>query len=70
MTDGATTRRAFLGSAAALAAGAVVPGRLFEMTRCALAKPYSVFNGVRIGCISYSYRGEHQYGGRNAQGPD
>ena len=58
MTEEATSRRAFLGSAAALAAGAVVPGRLFaDDAACASAKPNSVFNGVRIGCISYSYRG-------------
>ena len=56
-----TTRRAFLGSAAALAACAIVPGRVWggEVPRgtAAAGKPNSVFNGVRIGCISYSYRG-------------
>lgn len=54
-----TTRRAFLGSAAALAACAIVPGRLWggEGTATAGGKPNSVFNGVRIGCITYSYRG-------------
>jgi sugar phosphate isomerase/epimerase len=56
MTDEPTTRRAFLGSAAALAACAVVPGRVFG-DESASGKPNSVFNGVRIGCITYSYRG-------------
>ena len=62
MTDEATTRRAFLGGAAALAAGAIVPGRVLGgesplMAAAASGKPNSVFNGVRIGCITYSYRG-------------
>jgi sugar phosphate isomerase/epimerase len=60
-TDGLTTRRAFLGGAAALAACAFVPRRTLgaEMPRVPptpTARPNSVFNGVRIGCISYSYR--------------
>jgi sugar phosphate isomerase/epimerase len=47
-----TTRRAFLGTAAAAAAaGFVHPRRSF-----AADKPNSVFGGVRIGCITYSYR--------------
>ena len=46
-----TTRRAFLGSAAAAAASLALPRRVF-----AAGKPNSVFNGVRIGCITYSYR--------------
>jgi hypothetical protein len=53
-TDHRTTRRTFLGGAAAVAASAILP-------RCVrgadAARPNSVFNGVRIGCISYSYRG-------------
>ena len=62
MTDEATTRRAFLGGAAALAACAIVPGRVLggespRMAAAAPGKPNSVFNGVRIGCITYSYRG-------------
>ena len=62
MTEEATTRRAFLGGAAALAAGAIVPGRVLGgeaslMAAAASGKPNSVFNGVRIGCITYSYRG-------------
>ncbi|MHB1034036.1 MAG: sugar phosphate isomerase/epimerase family protein [Pirellulales bacterium] len=61
MTDEATTRRAFLGGAAALAAGAIVSRRVLggESPRVAAAasgKPNSVFDGVRIGCITYSYR--------------
>src|SRR4029079_2568407 len=48
------TRRAFLGSAAALAASAALPrGAVAD----AAGKPNSVFNGARVGCITYSYRG-------------
>lgn len=49
-----TSRRAFLGQAAALAACAALP----RTARAAspAGKPNSVFNGVRIGAISYSYR--------------
>ncbi len=53
-TDAATTRRAFLGGTAALAACALVPRGVVG----ADSKPNSVFNGVRIGCNTYSYRGE------------
>jgi len=57
-----TTRRAFLGSALTVAAWAVSP-RLNAAEApanegSAQGKPNSVFNGVRIGCITYSYRGE------------
>jgi sugar phosphate isomerase/epimerase len=53
--DMTATRRTFLGGAAALAACAVMP----RGVRAALAaRPSSVFNGVRVGCITYSYRGE------------
>lgn len=48
-----TTRRAFLGSAATLAACTLLPGRA---AAAPAAKPNSVFNGVRIGTITYSYR--------------
>src|SRR4051794_19956069 len=49
-TDDRPTRRAFLGGTAALAASAVVP----RGARGGDAgKPNSVFNGVRIGCITY-----------------
>jgi sugar phosphate isomerase/epimerase len=47
-----STRRAFLGSAVAAAAGLALPRR----SLAAAAKPNSIFNGVRIGCITYSYR--------------
>lgn len=62
ITDELTTRRAFLGSAAALAACAIVPGRVLGgeaplKAAAASGKPNSVFNGVHIGCITYSYRG-------------
>lgn len=50
------TRRGFLGGAAALAACAALPGRGLGADEPA-GKPNSVFSGVRIGCITYSYRG-------------
>ena len=49
-----TTRRTFLGGTAALAACAIMPR---SASGADAAKPNSVFNGVRIGCITYSYRG-------------
>src|SRR5437667_6714391 len=52
--DHRTTRRAFLGGTAVLAASAVLPRGVLG---AAADKPNSVFNGVRIGCITYSYRG-------------
>src|SRR4051794_40297317 len=54
MIDRMATRRAFLGGAATVAASALLPrgGAGAEA-----AKPNSVFNGVRIGGITYSYRG-------------
>src|SRR5438128_8637299 len=52
--DNRTTRRAFLGGTAALAASSVLPRGAFGD---AADKPNSVFNGVRVGCITYSYRG-------------
>lgn len=57
MTDELTTRRGFLYRTATLAACAMVPGRVFGAERPA-TKPNSVFHGVRIGCITYSYRSE------------
>jgi len=62
LTGQLTTRRAFLGSAAAFAACAVLPERVLggeapSNMQAAPGKPNSVFNGVRIGCITYSYRG-------------
>jgi sugar phosphate isomerase/epimerase len=54
-----TTRRAFLGTATALAAGALLArstsGRAASPAPTT-GKPNSVIDGVRIGCISYSYR--------------
>lgn len=46
-----TSRRAFLGGMAAAAAHLALSPRAF-----AADKPNSVFGGVRIGCITYSYR--------------
>src|SRR5258708_24198799 len=54
MNDNPATRRAFLGGAATLAACAIMPRGVLAADA---AKPNSVFNGVRIGCITYSYRG-------------
>jgi sugar phosphate isomerase/epimerase len=48
------TRRTILGGAAALATHAILPR---TSLRAADTKPNSVFNGVRVGCITYSYRG-------------
>jgi len=53
ITNQPTGRREFLASAAAIAAGLALPRHI---SAAAAAKPNSVFNGVRIGCISYSYR--------------
>jgi sugar phosphate isomerase/epimerase len=47
-------RRTFLGGAAALAASSILTRRA---PGAETARPNSVFNGVRIGCITYSYRG-------------
>jgi sugar phosphate isomerase/epimerase len=58
-----TTRRAFLGSTATVAGWAMISPRLKAAEArtgegVVQGKPNSVFNGVRIGCITYSYRGE------------
>ena len=55
-----TSRRAFLGRAAALAACALLPARgtAADAPRKTGRKPNSIFNGVRIGCITYSYRSQ------------
>lgn len=55
VTDELSTRRGFLSRTAALAACTLVPGRLLQAGTG--GKPNSVFSGVRIGCITYSYRG-------------
>ena len=57
-TDNIQTRREFLGRAAILAASAMMPGRSLQAAAAAVGKPNSVFNGVRIGCITYSYRSQ------------
>jgi len=64
---GLMTRRGFLGGVAATAACAVVARRVLAAAPAGASggvsaamgqgKPNSVFNGVRIGCITYSYRG-------------
>ena len=53
ITPQSSSRREFLSSAAAIAAGFALPRNLLAADA---AKPNSVFNGVRVGCISYSYR--------------
>lgn len=52
-TNQPRTRREFLSSAAAVAAGFALPRNLLAADA---AKPNSVMSGVRVGCISYSYR--------------
>jgi sugar phosphate isomerase/epimerase len=54
-SDAQLTRRGFIGGAAALAASTMLPERGL-MAAPAAGKPNSVFDGVRIGCITYSYR--------------
>jgi sugar phosphate isomerase/epimerase len=54
ITNHPTSRREFLGGAAALAAGLALPRRAAAAEP---VKPCSVFSGVRIGTITYSYRG-------------
>lgn len=56
-----TSRRSFLARLTSLTAFAVVPARLWSADKggapAPAGKPNSVINGVRIGCITYSYRG-------------
>ncbi len=52
-TNQSSTRREFLGGAGALAAGLALPR---YVSAAESPKPNSVIGGVRIGCISYSYR--------------
>src|SRR5205085_6500626 len=52
--DPLLTRRTILGGAVGLATQAIMPRRNFAAEQ---AKPNSVFSGVRIGAITYSYRG-------------
>jgi len=49
-----TNRRTFLGGTALLAAAAAMPRSVWGDEP---VKPNSTINGVRIGCITYSYRG-------------
>ena len=51
--ESTASRRSFLGSAAALAACAILPGRLMADEP---AKPNSNFDGVQISVITYSFR--------------
>ncbi len=52
------SRRRLLGSAAAMAAFAAVPRHILEAAEASTpGKPNSVFDGVRIGTITYSFRG-------------
>jgi hypothetical protein len=51
MISNPLSRRHFLGTAVAAATGFTLP-----RFASAAEKPNSVFNGVRIGCITYSYR--------------
>jgi len=52
--DNRLTRRTILGGTAALATCAVLPHHVLGADD---PQPNSVINGVRIGCITYSYRG-------------
>jgi sugar phosphate isomerase/epimerase len=60
-TADSTSRRSFLVRATTVTAFAIVSPRLWAAEGASSSvpagKPNSVFNGVRIGCISYSYRG-------------
>src|SRR5512142_1227325 len=57
----ATSRRSFLAQATTFTACAIVSPRMWAADGAVAPRPTdrpnSVFNGVRIGCISYSYRG-------------
>jgi hypothetical protein len=52
MAESAVSRRSFLGGAATLAACAMMPRGILGANA---DKPKSVFNGVRIGCITYRH---------------
>src|SRR5258705_11831565 len=57
-----TSRRSLLVRATSLTALAIVSPRLWSAENAGapvqrVGKPNSVINGVRIGCITYSYRG-------------
>src|ERR1044071_7918275 len=52
-----STRREFIGRAAAMAACAAIAPRIVAAEAASSAKPNSVIHGVRVGVITYSYRG-------------
>src|SRR5262245_29954329 len=52
-----STRREFIGRAAAMAACAAITPNIVAAEAASVAKPNSVIHGVRIGVITYSYRG-------------
>src|SRR5690349_7963131 len=60
-TPSSISRRAFLSRSTSAAALAVISPRLLAAESAVAGrpagKPNSVFNGVRVGCITYSYRG-------------
>ena len=59
MTEQSNTiisRRAFMGTAAAIAASAIIPRRVSAGSSSMAGKPNSNFNGVQIGAITYSFR--------------
>jgi sugar phosphate isomerase/epimerase len=59
--DHLVNRRTFLGAAAMAGAAAVLarPSFAADAVAAPSAKPNSVIDGVKIGCITYSYRGAH-----------
>ena len=52
------SRRGFLAGLTAASAAAVLSRHALADPQDAIAKPNSVFNGVHVGCITYSYRGK------------
>jgi len=52
-----STRREFIGRTAAIAACAAISPHLIAAEAASKAKPNSVIHGVRVGVITYSYRG-------------
>jgi len=58
MTEQSNTisRRAFMGTAAAIAASTMIPRRVAAGSSLMAGKPNSNFNGVQIGAITYSFR--------------
>jgi sugar phosphate isomerase/epimerase len=52
-----STRREFIGRAAAMAACTAISPRILAAESASKAKPNSVIHGVRVGVITYSYRG-------------